>query len=1061
MYQYYYTQSHSSPALTDYSDKNEISNQAKDSVTFYADNSVEPVTLYSQYFADHQNDKMLKADGQGQLPLHEDQLEFLPVAGESQAVSNINRNQYKISLRSNLGQDEVVLVGDRQLFMKTIKTEIMNFLNDYQVPIATFCNRILNKNETSSFSTFFAINDWDLLTTEDKFIYYKLSSWVTEPVTKRMFDLIQKEADVGRKAQLTTSYVQLTTVPTQRARPEPASLSLNLPDVEITSVNPHRKSDGVSGHSPQYSGPSEEPRSETNAKESTVPSGPLRTVTTAEERAKIKQWGLQHLDASARERGDLARSMGVTKSTVDRIINYEKKMRGVREDQKNKEKSKMENTNKLQNIAPSIVVEQDQNNTRENIPNTSEMDRKVSNSEVDQEKVKAVIQQAVKSGSLKLNDMKKPIRIVVKTKRTDNQNEQEIKPEESISTPRTTGSPARNFKFNRIALDSYFKNKGNPTAEQIDYFVSCTQVPYEVTKAYLAERGMEMPTSAIVDEQTGGSTLSLSSEQRIWFENFLVSNPAPDVEAIIKFSKSIGMPFDKVATTLENWNFDDLQEDSQPSQGTEYDEILQNLSPEVASLLRDIHQFRAENFPAALETELRSMFGKKIFCTLENIKAFARARSLEFQDIYKKLTSSSDHVQLVSEETCRRLVATEEKPSEYYEEETGVKAEAPESPSQSWLTNNDLMFEQSDEDEESPRECEQENLKRKSPEKDFSPSKKQRVDENDSGYLTPDDVSQNSDLLSNIIMENIGEVNMLNDSLDLFNESIKNIDLLNEMYERVEDEDRSQLVDHLKPKPAEKSEDFEALLEEAMEGLKNNVDNQESSSPMEADIEHQSDLRKIFLGPFQNFEPTFQVIDIEQSFSSSVFQVSLSDGVESSNNFYFKTRAASELRINQMIKLKQLRYAASKICVESFQVMDHLTEIQGKPSSIEESYFRKIRSMKVDSFELSDIESPKTIMEYICLEENIRTFMERNGLYPQHIEKADTGRKQEILFKFCEAKVNVSSKILKILSKLLVLEKEDIASFIIDSHSKMENSSQMVGQDHSYFSLFQCLSNKD
>ena len=87
--------------------------------------------------------------------------------------------------------------------------------------------------------------------------------------------------------------------------------------------------------------------------------------------------------------------------------------------------------------------------------------------------------------------------------------------------------------------------------------------------------------------------------------------------------------------------------------------------------------------------------------------------------------------------------------------------------------------------------------------------------------------------------------------------------------------------------------------------------------------------------------------------------------------------------------------------------------------------------------------------------------MERNGLYPQHIENADTGRKQEILFKFCEAKVNVSSKILKILSKLLVLEKEDIASFIIDSHSKMENSSQMVGQDHSYFSLFQCLSNKD
>ena len=78
------------------------------------------------------------------------------------------------------------------------------------------------------------------------------------------------------------------------------------------------------------------------------------------------------------------------------------------------------------------------------------------------------------------------------------------------------------------------------------------------------------------------------------------------------------------------------------------------------------------------------------------------------------------------------------------------------------------------------------------------------------------------------------------------------------MYEKVEDEDRSQLVDHLKPKAAEKpekSDNFEALLEEAMEGLVT-VHHEEEKSEVRSEIEHQNDMRKIFQGPFQNFEPT-------------------------------------------------------------------------------------------------------------------------------------------------------------------------------------------------------------
>ena len=111
MYRYYYNHqqtyqenSYLTQPQPDYSDKTQFSAQAKDSVTLYARDSAEPVTLYQssdQYFTDHQNDKILP--------------------GQSLEVIAANRNQFKISLRSERGQQEVVLQGDKALFMKTIK----------------------------------------------------------------------------------------------------------------------------------------------------------------------------------------------------------------------------------------------------------------------------------------------------------------------------------------------------------------------------------------------------------------------------------------------------------------------------------------------------------------------------------------------------------------------------------------------------------------------------------------------------------------------------------------------------------------------------------------------------------------------------------------------------------------------------------------------------------------------------------------------------------------------------------------------------------------------------
>ena len=1032
----------------DYSDKNESPSDAKDSVTFYADNSSEPVTLYpeasDQYFTSHQNDKILRNLGDHQLQL-------VPAPAEPEMSSILNRNEYKISLRTSSGREEVVLLGNKPLFMKTVKSEVMKFLNEYQVPIATFCERILNKSETSSFSAFFTIDNWDLLRDEDRMTYYNLSKWIAEPATKRMFDFIQKEPDVTKKTKMTNSYVELTTVPRSTS-----ALSLDLPDVEITPVSAYRNVDSVGFGGGVKSRTTAVPPKISLAT-GNVPNI-ARTVTTLPERVRIKQWSLENPEATARERSVLAQEMGVTKGTVDRIINYEKKVRGIKEDPK-AQGSKTENVKQQVKPPGPTITEQ----SKEIFVGNRES------------RIKTAIQEAVKTGALKVDDLKKSYKIVVKTRIADNQYEQEVHTKQSEPILR---SPPRSvdLKYNRIALDSYFKNKPNPTPEEIDHFVSCTKVPKDVTLAFLSERERQSSvddttinttksSSNPVEKQEELSTFpinaeptprgiipKLTDEQKVWFDHFLLRNPAPDMQAIIEFSKTTGMPFETVALILECWNF----EDHQSSPSSEREEILGNLEPDTANLLRDIHQFTAEDFPPALEEELRSMFGKKIFLTLENIKSFAVEKNFQFQDLYKTLTSSCDQVQLVSEETCKRLLAVEKE-----EEEEGSQASP--APANNWLTNNELMFEQSDEEEESQAnlgmergERTDENLKRKSPERNFSPSKKLRTDEdNDSGYLTPDDVSNNSDLLSNIIMENIGEVNMLNDSLDLFNESIQNIDLVNEMYEKVEDQDRSELVDHLKPKTAEKLQDFESLLKEALEGLQTE-DNLEKTPVKEQEDGDLSDLRKVFYGPFQNFQPVFQIINIQEScLNNKLFEVELSNGKESSRNFYFKSRA-SELKINQRIKLKQLRYVGSRICVETFQVLDLPPCENEKPILIEESFFRKIRSAKVESFELSEVEAPRTIMEYICLEENLKTFMETNGFYLDDRDQIEKSKKMEILFKLCQAKVNLSSKILKLLSKLLKIEKEEIEKFFIEYLSKIENSPQMMKQDHCYVNMYTC-----
>merc|ERR1719500_745175 len=104
-----------------------------------------------------------------------------------------------------------------------------------------------------------------------------------------------------------------------------------------------------------------------------------------------------------------------------------------------------------------------------------------------------------------------------------------------------------------------------------------------------------------------------------------------------------------------------------------------------------------------------------------------------------------------------------------------------------------------------------------------------------------------------------------------------------------------------------------------------------------------NDLRKLFYGPFDNYSPQLQVVSIKPGFKSDVFEVELSDGIEFSNNFYFKS-GASTLKNNLMIKLNQLRYIGARICVESFETIGQESSILGNPDPIEDEFFSNLRS---------------------------------------------------------------------------------------------------------------------
>ena len=49
-------------------------------------------------------------------------------------------------------------------------------------------------------------------------------------------------------------------------------------------------------------------------------------------------------------------------------------------------------------------------------------------------------------------------------------------------------------RYNTLNLSSYFSDKPFPTEQEINHFVQCTKVPYEVTKKYVEMKQLDLPS---------------------------------------------------------------------------------------------------------------------------------------------------------------------------------------------------------------------------------------------------------------------------------------------------------------------------------------------------------------------------------------------------------------------------------------------------------------------------------------------------------------------------------------------------------------------------------------
>ena len=186
-----------------------------------------------------------------------------------------------------------------------------------------------------------------------------------------------------------------------------------------------------------------------------------RTKTTEDERVAIRRWAERNPTASINDRKALAAKLGLTEQTVTRLhIYYTKRNHGaVRRDEHLRGNV---NTDVFYQVSKDVDVSKG-----------SFVKNKMT-----KVKVKGTF-----------NPVSSSFRVLVPLSKSKQQKQQvpNTEPPPRVQSPTSS-------RYNTLNLSSYFSDKPFPTEQEINHFVQCTKVPYEVTKKYVEMKQLDLPS---------------------------------------------------------------------------------------------------------------------------------------------------------------------------------------------------------------------------------------------------------------------------------------------------------------------------------------------------------------------------------------------------------------------------------------------------------------------------------------------------------------------------------------------------------------------------------------
>ena len=619
--------------------------------------------------------------------------------------------------------------------------------------------------------------------------------------------------------------------------------------------------------------------------------------------------------------------------------------------------------------------------------------------------------------------------------------------------------------YNIIACESYFKTKPSPTEEEISVFIECMKVPIEVVKKYLsarkvrgkeatAEEGVKGHKVVLRPYRVVSRPLNLNQMGQVEPSQAQPSSPAaapppeqtvqvdqqpqtPDYETVGASLQAVQQPMD-VQPPVKPTQPPPLAMMSQPAMSNPTKPVEEQKSnqtkPNPAGIAKPpavINQvLRLQRRPAieAVRRELTMIFGDKMFCTLDDLKPLAPGDAGALKKIYEDM-SRQGKVQVVSEEFCRGLANGTTAAAQPLGSSRAPSRQRPPQPPRQQLPHptypasllppqtscpppnasplshfshpaNELVPTRGEENEHSrkrsPSDLETDRLVTKK----IKVEEEVEDDKDDSGYLTNLDASSlnlGEASFNNMIKENVGEVNMLDDTLGLLD--LTNLDMVDNMFDQL---------------PEERTHD----------DMDTDGDDEARVKTEVKEEEELSDLRKLFYEREVSQDFSVSVVDVKPGFKKNILEVELSDGVETSTNFFFKIVPDSEeLRSGQRVRLTSMGCIGARICVNGFEILGPSSDQGdlGTLPSIEEEFYLKLRRRRLEERNLFAIPAPKSLNDYIELEESVLHFIAGHGGKSSPLKT---------LFALSSSSAPLSPRLAKLLATHLGMARVEVESYL-------------------------------